>query len=123
MKKLIIAALLLSSCSSQKMIKYTVETNPPNATIDVNGTNLCSSTPCEIELECNRQFVGVLNGGYRGSTVYTVEAFPRSRGLQSQRKVIDACQVNADTGGRIYMDLELERVAPRTIMDVNVNQR
>lgn len=120
MKKIIILTILLSACSSQKMIKYTVETNPTDATIDVNGTNLCTGTPCEIQLECNRQFVGVLNGGYRGSTVYTVEAFPRASGLFSQRKVIDACQVNSESGGRIYMDLKLERLNPRNTVDVNV---
>ena len=122
MKIILFAVVLLSACSSQKMIRYTVETNPRDAIIDVNGVNLCTQTPCEIQLECKRRWVGLAysSSGYAGSSVYTVEALPRARGLQSQRKIVDACQTAEDVGGRIYMDMELERVAPRSVVDVNV---
>lgn len=129
MKKILLATFLmaLSSCASQKMIKYVIETDPPEASIDVNGMNYCQRTPCEIKLQCSKHWVGMAysSSGYAGSSIYTVQAMPNGPNAHfSQTRVIDACQVaDEDNGGRIFMNLNLERINPRNTVDVNVRNR
>ena len=50
---ILITMLLLAGCASTKKVVYTIQSNPPDAVIDVNGVTLCDQTPCKVELSCS----------------------------------------------------------------------
>lgn len=108
----LIIAMGLVGCATSRTVVYEVESAPAKALIEVDGNVLCDSTPCKLELECKRAFVGLANapGGYQQtSDDYRVEAIPIERTGEQQyssRKLINPC-TSVDTKNprlKFYID-------------------
>lgn len=127
MKKLFFAlftAALMSGCATATMVPYQVDSTPPGAKIEVNGTSM-GAAPAIIQLQCSKRWVGlaVAPGGWAyDNAVYDVSAYPTKEnpGL-SQTKRVNPCQLK-EPPGHLHFDLTLDTVSPRQRIDININK-
>lgn len=126
MTRTVIAIILSANivgCATANMVPFKVDSVPPGAQVDVNGVTL-GHTPTEIQLQCSKRWVGVAvaPGGWAyDNAVYDVTVYPAKKlpGL-SQTKRVNACQVK-DPPGYLSFDLDLDSVAPRQRIDLEIN--
>src|SRR3954466_15332568 len=118
-------AMGTAACATAEARRFLVTSTPPGARVDVNGIS-AGATPTEIQLRCVKRWVGLLYSpdgwAYAGSQ-YTVTAYP-SNGTSgyAQSKQINGCLVNGTDEGAIHFDTGLEAVAPRSRVDITVDQ-
>ena len=115
--------LAMTGCASSNMVTYKVNSTPPNAQVDVNGTSL-GKTPTEIHLQCSKRWVGVINapGGWAyDNSVYEVTVYPSSQNSGfSQTKRVNPCQWQGKTTPELNFDLGLRQINPTTPVDLNI---
>lgn len=119
MKKLILAALVLSSCAAvQKSNKvfFAVETNPPDVVIEKDGITLCSSTPCRIELECKTNFLT----GNKKSPFVVIQAVPKRALAEASAVITKSVNPCAALEGeqKLFFNLNMEQVMPTIKYDI-----
>lgn len=122
--------LTLAGCASAYRVDYEVETDPPGASVDVNGTSLCDRTPCRISLSCAKTWVGLVNspdGWASRSGQYEVVAIPNSsmdttRDLYSDRRMVNPCQLQEGTQGRLRLHLGNRPVHPAQPIDLRISR-
>lgn len=116
-----VITLYLSGCATASSVKYIVTSDPASAQIDVNGIEM-GNTPTEINLECAKRWVGVINapGGWaNASGAYKVKAYPpKGFNGETQTKTVDPCQWAGDGSPSIKFDLDFEAIAPKQRIEV-----
>lgn len=70
--------IILLSCGTRQPIPYRIISTPNPATIELDGTQVCQSTPCEITPDCDLLFVGMRHSidGFKGNSFRKIDAFP-----------------------------------------------
>lgn len=102
-----VSLLILSACSTTRMIDYEVISRPNLAEIEINGEQKCSTTPCRISVPCYLNWVGIVRppDGWEGKNQHVINAFPlklktdqdvflddgNSRLLNSQSQTLTPC--------------------------------
>lgn len=114
-----VIALLLVGCASRQMISFRVESDPPGASVEVDGVS-AGVTPTTIRLGADKRWVGLANspdGWEYSRATYEVTVYPpRGSGGVSQTKRISPATTLE--GGRLFFDLRLEPIAPRQRIEI-----
>lgn len=114
----ILPCLLLGACATSRLAKYEVVAEPADSVIEVNGTAMCLTTPCQIALQCNIKFIGYAysSSGYGDiPTTYRVTAVPKgsaSKSLYSNTNNVNACNAPSDSVGKIYFNAYNQKANP-----------
>ena len=114
----VVGLICLTACASQfHVLKIDVTSDPPGASVDVNGVH-AGITPFKTDVTVTRQWVGVANSptgyGYPKQNFEFVAYPPNGATGSFQKKVISPEQLEA--GGRLHFKFgQVTNVAPQEI--------
>jgi hypothetical protein len=114
---LCIIFLVLIGCASTKKVSYNIVSDPSDVVIEVNGTTLCMQTPCKIELQCGKMWVGYAfspDGWQYNSANYKITAMPKTSddSLFINSNTVNACQLGEGAEGQVYFNLRRQKTSP-----------
>lgn len=120
MKKVLlyILPLLVSSCGTVRILNYNVESGTIPATVEVDGIQVCETTPCEVALTVNCAFVGQAysSDGYECQGEHYISVLPKVTPINPPYAIAKRIQtgLNWDSPKTVVFDLNVPPTEPVT---------
>ena len=120
MKKalLYLLPLLFCSCGTIQVLNYKVESGAIPATVEVDGLQVCDTTPCEVALTADRTFVGLAysSDGYNCEGEHFISVLPKVTPFDppyAKAERIQTC-LSWDSPRTVVFDLNVQPTEPVT---------
>lgn len=104
-----IVIFLLNGCGTIQTLNYNVDSGTVPATVEVDGIQVCETTPCEILLTSEHKFVGLAysSDGYKCQSKHHISVFPKASAIDppyAKTTIMQTCS-QSDSSKTITFDL------------------